>query len=95
MGRTLATARSGAQYEQRNDAWALARAGVPAVGLVGGAFANAEQLNAFIWDRYHKPADEAGAIVLEGAAEDASLLLALARRLADPALYQGPAGSAQ
>lgn len=87
MGRPMAAGVAG-EFAQRNDAWALARAGVPAVGLVGGSFADRERVNAFISDRYHGPEDEPAAAILDGAAEDATLLVALGRRLADAALYQ-------
>jgi hypothetical protein len=59
--------------------------------MVGGSFANMALLNAFLAGAYHAPDDEAGPdLPLEGAAEDADLLVALARRLADPARYQPP-----
>jgi len=52
------------------------------------------RLNAFLEGRYHGPDDEAdGTIELRGAAEDADLLVALSRRLADPAAWQRPQGS--
>ncbi|HEX8640227.1 MAG TPA: M28 family peptidase [Allosphingosinicella sp.] len=92
QGRVVAPDGPAAQYEQRNDAWALAHAGVPAVGLVGGAFSDTERLNAFLFERYHRPEDEVAAIDLSGAAQDSDLLVALARRLADPAQYQRRGG---
>ena len=76
---------------QRQDGWALAREGVPAI-LVGGSFSNMALLNAFLGGTYHSPEDEAGpGLVLDGAAEDATLMVALGRRLADPAAYARPA----
>ena len=40
---------------------------------------------------YHSPSDEAGpGLILDGAAEDATLMVALGRRLADPTIYQRP-----
>lgn len=72
---------------QRQDGWAFARAGVPAI-MVGGSFSNMALLNAFLAGNYHGPEDEAGAgLVLDGAAEDATLMVALGRRLADPAAF--------
>ena len=48
-------------------------------------------LNAFLRGPYHDPSDQiGGAIPLDGAAEDATLLVALGRRLADPSVYQRP-----
>jgi hypothetical protein len=76
---------------RRQDGWALTRLGVPAI-MVGGSFSNMENLNAFLAGTYHGPDDEAGAgLILDGAAEDATLLVALGRRLADPAGYARPA----
>jgi hypothetical protein len=93
MGRRLDTAHEAAMMARRQDGWALGRAGVPAI-MVGGSFASMARLNAFLEGRYHKPDDQAdGQIVMAGAVEDANLLLALGRRLADPALYQRPEGS--
>jgi len=75
-------------FIQRQDGWALARAGVPAV-MVGGSFANMAALEAFLSSDYHGPDDEARpGIPLAGAAEDADLLVALTRRLADPSRYR-------
>ena len=91
MGRRLDPDDDAAAYTQRQDGWALARAGVPAV-MLGGAFSNAAMLNAFLEGPYHGPEDEVGpGLILDGAAEDADLLIALGRRLADPAVYQRPA----
>jgi Zn-dependent M28 family amino/carboxypeptidase len=88
MGRRLDPDDEAAALVERQDGWALARHGVPAI-MVGGSFSNMALLNAFLEGRYHGPDDEAdGALLLDGAAEDANLIVALAGRLADPALYQ-------
>lgn len=77
-------------FIDRQDGWALTRAGVPAV-MVGGSFSDMAELGRFLSGPYHAPDDEAGpGVELGGAAEDADLLIALARKLADPALYQRP-----
>jgi hypothetical protein len=77
-------------FLDRQDGWALTRAGIPAV-MVGGAFSDMTELGAFLSGRYHGPADEAGPeMELGGAAEDADLMVALGRRLADPAQYRRP-----
>ncbi|MEA3016669.1 MAG: hypothetical protein QOI38_1391 [Sphingomonadales bacterium] len=90
LGRRLDETHAADAFLRRQDGYALARAGVPAV-MVGGSFANMALLNAFLAGAYHAPSDEARPdLPLEGAAEDADLLVALARRLADPALYQPP-----
>ncbi len=95
MGRTLDSAHEADVMIQRQDGWALARHGVPAI-MVGGSFASMARLNAFLEGRYHRPDDEAdAAILLDGAAEDANLLVALARRLGDPAAYAPPERPAQ
>jgi len=93
MGRRLDADDEADAFVRRQDGWALARAGVPAI-MVGGSFANMELLNAFLSGPYHGPEDEVGpGLMLEGAAEDSNLLVALGRRLADPAAYARPAAS--
>jgi hypothetical protein len=88
MGRRIDPDDEAAAFVQRQDGWALARHGVPAI-MVGGSFSNMALLNAFLGGRYHTPGDAAdGGLVLDGAAEDANLIVALAGRLADPATYQ-------
>ncbi|MEA3014437.1 MAG: hypothetical protein QOD42_2982 [Sphingomonadales bacterium] len=88
MGRRIDPDDEAASLVQRQDGWALARRGVPAI-MVGGSFSNMVLLNAFLGGRYHGPDDQAdGQLVLDGAAEDANLIVALAGRLADPAQYQ-------
>jgi Zn-dependent M28 family amino/carboxypeptidase len=77
---------------ERQDGWTLAHAGVPAI-MVGGSFSNMELLNAFLSGNYHGPDDEVGpGLLLDGAAEDANLMIALGRRLADPQVYRRPTG---
>ena len=90
MGRRLDPDDEAASLVQRQDGWALTRAGVPAL-MIGGSFSDMARLNAFLEGRYHKPDDQAdGQLELGGAAEDANLSVALARRLADPVQYQRP-----
>lgn len=79
-----------AAFVQRQDGWALARAGVPAI-MVGGSFADMKKLGAFLGGPYHSAADNPGpGLLLDGAAEDTDLMIALGRKLADPALYPWP-----
>jgi Zn-dependent M28 family amino/carboxypeptidase len=79
-----------AAFVQRQDGWALARAGVPAI-MVGGSFADMKKLGAFLGGSYHSIADNPGpGLMLDGAAEDTDLMIALGRKLADPALYPWP-----
>ncbi|HWT11680.1 MAG TPA: M28 family peptidase [Allosphingosinicella sp.] len=93
MGRRLDTDEEAASFVERQDGWALTRAGVPAV-MVGGSFSDMALLQAFLSGPYHAPNDETGPrLMLDGAAEDANLLVALGRRLADPAAYRPPASS--
>lgn len=90
LGRRMDRAHEADAMAQRQDGWVLARAGVPAI-MVGGSFASMARLNTFLEGRYHTPDDEADdRLVLDGAAEDADLLVALGRRLADPSAYQRP-----
>jgi hypothetical protein len=90
-GRTLDPDDEAASLVQRQDGWALARRGVPAL-MVGGSFSNMQLLGQFLEQgRYHAPEDQAdGQLVLDGAAEDTNLTVAVVRRLADPAQYQRP-----
>ena len=90
MGRTMDTGHGADAFVRRQDGWALSRAGVPAV-LVGGNLVATEALRFFLATAYHSPVDEPGGeIELGGAVGDANLLVALARRLATPALYRRP-----
>ncbi|MGZ8298227.1 MAG: M28 family peptidase [Allosphingosinicella sp.] len=79
-----------AAFVERQDGWALARVGVPAI-MVGGSFADMKKLGAFLAGPYHSAADNPGpGLMLDGAAEDTDLMIALGRKLADPALYAWP-----
>jgi hypothetical protein len=96
MGRRLDTDEEAAAFIQRQDGWKLTQVGIPAI-MVGGSFSNMSHLNGFLEGPYHKPEDQPGGrILLDGAAEDANLTAALARRLADPSVYRRvPAQAAQ
>ena len=90
LGRRVDDDKEADAFVTRQDGWALARAGVPAV-MVGGSFSNMAPLSAFLEGPYHKPEDDLGRpLILEGAAEDAGFLVALGQRLADPRRYQPP-----
>ena len=90
MGRRMDPDDEAAPFIRRQDGWMLTRAGVPTV-MVGGSFSDMAKLGAFLSGPYHTPEDQIGGrVVLDGAAEDANLTVALARRLADPAAYQRP-----
>jgi Zn-dependent M28 family amino/carboxypeptidase len=88
LGRTLDTDGEADSFVSRQDGWVLTRAGVPTV-MVGGSFSNMKQLQSFLSGPYHKPDDDLDrTMLLEGAAEDTDLLIALGRKLADPKIYQ-------
>ena len=95
-GRSLDRDDEAAAFIQRQDGWAFTRAGVPSI-MVNGSFADMEKLGAFLGGAYHSAADNPGpGLVLDGAAEDTDLMIALGRKLADPAVYPGPRnGSAE
>jgi Zn-dependent M28 family amino/carboxypeptidase len=87
LGRTMDTDNDADDFEMRQDGYALARKGVPAL-MVGGSFSNMKDLKAFMSGAYHQPSDNPGpGVELGGATEDAVLMVALARKLADPARY--------
>ncbi|HEX9963955.1 MAG TPA: M20/M25/M40 family metallo-hydrolase [Allosphingosinicella sp.] len=89
-GRILDKDDEAAAFVQRQDGWALARAGVPAI-MVNGSFADMKKLGAFLGGPYHSAADNPGpGLILDGAAEDTDLMIALGRKLADPAVYARP-----
>ena len=59
--------------------------------MVGGSFADMKKLGAFLGGPYHSAADNPGpGLMLDGAAEDTDLMIALGRKLADPAVYPWP-----
>ncbi|HET9428194.1 MAG TPA: M28 family peptidase [Allosphingosinicella sp.] len=92
MGRQLDTDEEANVMVQRQDGWKLNQAGIPTI-MVGGSFSDMNVLGAFLQSRYHSPDDQdVGSIQLDGAVEDANLMVSLARRLADPAVYQRPRG---
>jgi hypothetical protein len=79
-----------AAFVERQDGWAFTRAGIPSI-MVGGSFADMKKLGAFLGGAYHSAADNPGpGLMLDGAAEDTDLMIALGRKLADPALYPWP-----
>lgn len=87
-GRRLDTDEEANVMVQRQDGWKLNQAGIPTI-MVSGSFSDMNVLNRFLETTYHEPSDQPGsAIVMAGAVEDANLLVALGRRLADPAVYQ-------
>jgi hypothetical protein len=85
LGRRLDSDQEADLLVERQDGWALVRNGIPAM-MAGGSFSDMRLLAAFLNGAYHGPDDEASpSLELGGAAEDATLLVALARAFADPA----------
>ena len=88
LGRTMDNDGEADSFVTRQDGYMLSREGIPTV-MVGGSFSNMNVLQAFLAGPYHKPDDDLKRdIVLDGAAEDSDLMIALARKLADPKRYQ-------
>jgi Zn-dependent M28 family amino/carboxypeptidase len=91
LGRGVDSDLEGNAFIQRQDGWAFTRAGVPAV-MIGGSFSDMGKLGAFLSGPYHKAEDDLQRpIDLGGAAEDAELMVAVGRKLADPKAYPAPA----
>lgn len=87
MGRQLDSDQEADLLVERQDGWALSRNGIPAM-MAGGSFSDMRLLAAFLNGAYHGPDDETSpSLELAGAAEDATLLVALARAFADRAVY--------
>jgi Zn-dependent M28 family amino/carboxypeptidase len=88
LGRRVDTDTEANVMIQRQDGWALAKAGVPTV-MVGGGFSDMKKLQAYLAGPYHKPEDDLSTpIDLSGAVEDTDLLILLGRKLADPKQYK-------
>ena len=69
-------------FLMRQDGWALARRGVPAV-MAGGSFSDVKRLQAFLAGAYHSADDElTPSTDLSGAVDDANLHVELVRRAA-------------
>jgi hypothetical protein len=69
-------------FLKRQDGWALAKRGVPAV-MAGGSFSDLKRLQAFLASTYHSVDDElTDTADLSGAADDANLHVELVRRAA-------------
>jgi Zn-dependent M28 family amino/carboxypeptidase len=91
LGRAVDSDLEANAFIQRQDGYALTRAGVPTV-MVGGSFSDLGKLGTFLSGPYHKPEDDLSRpIELGGAAEDTALTIALVRKLADPKVYSAAA----
>ena len=87
-GRTIESSTDANDFIQRQDGWALAQKGVPAL-MVGGSFADLDLMQKFLGSDYHGPNDElTDKTELGGAAEDADLHIALGTYFADTRKYK-------
>lgn len=90
LGREVDSDREANVMITRQDGWAFAARDIPTI-MATGSVSDMGRLNAFLGGVYHKPEDDlAHATELGGAAEDGTLHVALARALADPAVYPRP-----
>lgn len=88
LGRSIDSSDEANSFIRRQDGWALAQRGVPAL-MVGGSFSDMKLLEAFLTGDYHGPGDElTDATPLDGAAEDADLHVALGAYFADTDAYR-------
>jgi Peptidase family M28 len=79
LGRGVESNNNANSFIQRQDGWALAQKGVPAV-MVNGAFSDLGRLQTFLEGDYHGPGDElTDATILSGAVEDVALHIELGR----------------
>lgn len=87
-GRAIESSTESNEFIQRQDGWALAQKGVPAL-MVGGSFADLDLMQKFLGSDYHGPNDElTDKTELGGAAEDADLHIALGAYFADSRKYK-------
>lgn len=87
-GRAIESSTDANEFIQRQDGWALAQKGVPAL-MVGGSFADLDLMQKFLGSDYHGPNDElTDQTELGGAAEDADLHIALGNYFADTRKYK-------
>ncbi|MFC4291911.1 M28 family peptidase [Sphingorhabdus arenilitoris] len=88
LGRKIERSDDANAFIRRQDGWALAQKGVPAV-MVGGAFADIDLLQRFLEGDYHGPEDELTASTpLGGAAQDADLHIELGKFFANARKYR-------
>ncbi len=93
LGREVESSTEANAFIRRQDGWALASRGIPAL-MVGGSFADLDLLAQFLSSDYHSVRDNySETIELGGAAEDAVLHLKLAEHFANINSYSGIKGS--
>lgn len=82
MGRAFDGDGEADDFVKRQDGWALAKRGVPAV-MAGGSFSDLKRLQEFLASNYHSVGDElTAATELGGAVDDSNLHVELVRRAA-------------
>jgi Peptidase family M28 len=87
-GRQIETSTEANDFIQRQDGWALAQKGVPAL-MVGGAFADMDLMQKFLGSHYHGPDDElTDRTELGGAVDDTVLHIELGKFFADGKKYK-------
>ncbi|MGB5076020.1 MAG: M28 family peptidase [Sphingorhabdus sp.] len=87
-GRAIEPSTEANSFIPRQDGWALAQKGVPAL-MVGGSFADLDLMQKFLGSEYHGPNDElTDKTELGGAAEDANLHVELGKYFADARKYK-------
>lgn len=93
LGRGIESSTDANAFIRRQDGWALASKGVPAL-MVGGSFSDLDLLSKFLSGDYHAPSDNYSEDTeLGGAAEDAVLHVKLAEHFANLSTYSGNKGS--
>ncbi len=93
LGRDIESSTDANAFIRRQDGWALASKGVPAL-MVGGSFSDLDLLSKFLSSDYHGVSDDYSEDTeLGGAAEDAVLHLRLAEHFANLNTYSGIKGS--
>jgi hypothetical protein len=90
LGRQVDTDTEANVMITRQDGWAFGARGIPAM-MVTGSVSDMKRLRDYLGGVYHGPQDDLGNMKeLGGAAEDATLHIALARALADSRRYPSP-----
>lgn len=88
MRRKLASGDGANAYVKRQDSWMLIQHDVPAV-MVSSSYSDAERLEVFMDNTYHRPADEAGKVLYGGMVDDAVVQAELVRFFADTRAWPG------
>ena len=88
LGREIEKSEDANAFIRRQDGWALAKKGVPAL-MIGGSFSDMKLTRKFLRGNYHGPGDElTEETELGGAAEDTNLHIALGKYFASRRKYR-------